>query len=609
LNASLHKGVQAGVASATERTRASSLHGFETWEEDAFFISLAQDRKSVSSPGTNHLFEESQAMSEMRFSKSNDVIGTTNRGNPAESGLCTLCRADCQGRCETFMASLVGRALLYPKDFGLVTAGANNTCHVGVSYNSLRIQGHVYGAQGVAPGLSTDPDDCIFPNVSLETAFGRAVKVRSRIPLMTGALGSTIIAEKYWDSFAIGAALVGIPVVIGENVVGVDQRSVISKGKVVSAPELERRIESYGRYSDGYGALMVQLNVEDTRSGVAEYIAQKYGDKLIIELKWGQGAKDIGGEIQVTSIDHARSLKHRGYIVDPDPEEEWVQAAFDEGAIPSFARHSRVGGTNLSSIDQVREEFMKRVDYLRSIGLNRISLKTGSYGMEELAMAIRFATDAGLELLTIDGSGGGTGMSPWNMMQSWGVPSLNLHAKAYEYASILAARGQQVVDMSFAGGFALEDHIFKAMALGAPFTKLVCMGRAIMIPGFVGTNIEGAIHPERREAIFGNWYQLPKSVKDLGGKPEEIFAGYYDVEVKVGKKEMKNIPYGAIAFWTLADKLTCGLQQLMAGARKFSMAHLSRSDLFSGNRETALETGIPHVSEANDETARKILTS
>ena len=153
-------------------------------------------------------------------------------------------------------------------------------------------------------------------------------------------------------------------------------------------------------------------------------------------------------------------------LIPTSPE---VQMAFEKGAIKSFARHSRLGGTNLDSVDLVREDFMKTVDYLRKIGFKRISLKTGSYGMEELAMAIKFATDAKLDLLTIDGSGGGTGMSPWNMMQSWGVPSINLHSKAYEYASILAAQGKRVVDLSFAGGFALEDSIFKGIALGAPF--------------------------------------------------------------------------------------------------------------------------------------------
>ncbi len=84
---------------------------------------------------------------------------------------------------------------------------------------------------------------------------------------------------------------------------------------------------------------------------------------------------------------------------------------------------------------------------------------------------------------------------------------------------------------------------------------------------------------------------------------------YLDVEKKVGKREMKNIPYGAIAFWTMADKLACGLQQLMAGARKFSTDQITREDIFSGNRETARETGIKHISDVNDETAKKILNS
>ncbi len=545
----------------------------------------------------------------MRFSKNNDVLGTANRGNPAESSLCTLCRADCQGKCETWLSSLVGRKLLYPRDFGLVTAGANNTTHVGVSYNSLRIQGYAYGAHGIAKNLSKDPDDCIFPNVDLTTEFGYEIKTKSRIPLMTGALGSTFIAAKYWDSFAVGGALIGIPIVVGENVVGVDKESTITKGKVTKSPELDRRVDTYLRYYDGYGAIIVQMNVEDTRNGVAEYIAGKYGDKCIIELKWGQGAKDIGGEIQVTSLEYALFLKKRGYVVDPNPELPEVQEAFKQGAIKSFARHSRLGGTNLDTVDLVREDFMKSVDYLRSLGFKRISLKTGSYGMEELAMAIKFASDAKMDLLTIDGSGGGTGMSPWNMMQSWGVPSINLHSKAYEYASILAAKGQRVVDLSFAGGFALEDSIFKGLALGAPYTKLICMGRAIMVPGFLGANIEGVLHPERKEKLNGNWSELPKTVSSIGNNAEEIFASYFDVQKKVGKNEMKNIPLGAIAIWTMADKLSCGLQQLMAGARKFAVKEISRRDIFAANRETAKETGIAHIADINDETAKKILNS
>lgn len=541
-----------------------------------------------------------------QWPKVNDVLGTTNRGDATESGLCTLCRADCQGKCETFMSSMVGRKLLYPRDFGIITAGSRNTTHLGISYSSLRINGYNYGAYGIPQGLSDNPDDCIFPNVNLETEFGNEIKTKCRVPMMTGALGSTFIAAKYWNSFAIGAALVGIPIVIGENVVGVDRESIID-GKAKKSPELDRRINTYLKYFDGYGAIIIQMNVEDTRNGVAEYVIDKYGDKVIIELKWGQGAKNIGGEIQVTDLEYAKFLKNRGYVVDPDPTRPEVIEAFNSKSIKSFARHSRLGYTDLSSPDKVRENFMNSVAYLRSIGYKRITLKTGSYGMEALAMAIKYASDAKLDLLTIDGSAGGTGMSPWNMMETWGVPSLLLHAKAYEYANILAAKGQKVVDLAFAGGLAREDHIFKALALGSPFTKLICMGRSMMIPGFLGSNIEGVLKPEKRAALNGNWDKLASSVNSIGSSAEEIFTGYYDVQKKVGTSEMPNIPFGAIAIWTMVDKLAAGVQQLMAGARKFKLSAISRNDIFSGNRETEKETGIPFLTDIADETAKKIL--
>jgi hypothetical protein len=539
--------------------------------------------------------------------KQNDALGTSNRGNPCESGLCTLCTSDCKGKCETWLSSLVGRKLLYPRNFGNITAGSANIVSQGAGYHALRIQGYAYGAHGLDGRLSNDPDDCVFPNVDIGTSFGRDVTTKCRVPIMTGALGSTFIAAKYWDSFAIGAALCGFPIVVGENVVGIDKEAVIEKGKTKSAPELDRRIETFLRYYDGFGAIIVQMNVEDTRNGVAEYVIDKYGDKVIIELKWGQGAKDIGGEIQVTDIDYALFLKKRGYVVDPDPTNHVVRKAYEHHGLTSFARHSRLGGTDLSDVAQVREAFMAEVARLRGLGYKRISLKTGSYGMEALAMSIRFAADAKLDLLTIDGSGGGTGMSPWNMMDHWGVPSLPLHARTYEYCKVLENRGIAPPDISLAGGFAREDHIFKAIALCAPFTKLVCMGRAPMIPGFLGSNIEGVFKPERRAAVSGHWEELPPSVKNLGTCPEEIFAGWEAVADKVGEDEMANIPFGAVAMYGYADKLGCGLQQFMAGARKFKLDQIARDDLMAANRETAEVTGIPYMTESQHDRAMAIL--
>ena len=168
-------------------------------------------------------------------------------------------------------------------------------------------------------------------------------------------------------------------------------------------------------------------------------------------------------------------------------------------------------------------------------------------------------------------------------------------------------RGIAPTDISLAGGFAREDHIFKAVALCAPYSKLVCMGRAPMIPGFLGSNIEGVFKPDNRAALNGHWEELPPSVKSVGTYPEEIFAGWEAVREKVGDKEMANIPFGAVAMYGYADKLGCGLQQFMAGARKFSLNEIERQDLMSANRETAEVTGIPYMTDAQNDRALDIL--
>ena len=333
----------------------------------------------------------------------------------------------------------------------------------------------------------------------------------------------------------------------------------------------------------------MQLNVEDTRLGVDEYVVGKLGVETI-ELKWGQGAKCIGGEIKVDSLERALELQKRGYIVTPDPSEPVNQAAFKDGAIREFERHSRLG-----FIDE--EAFYAEVQRLRDIGFKRITLKTGAYGLRELAMAIKWSSNAAIDLLTIDGAPGGTGMSPWRMMEEWGMPSLYLHAAAYEFCKNLADRGQRVPDIAFAGGFSSEDGVFKALALGAPFARAVCMGRALMIPGMVGKNIQQWL----REG------KLPSTVSQFGSTPEEIFVNYEDVLNMVGRDEMSKIPLGAVGIYSYAEKIKVGLQQLMAGARCFNVPAITRRELMSLTEDCAKVTGIPYLMDAYREEAMEIL--
>ena len=70
---------------------------------------------------------------------------------------------------------------------------------------------------------------------------------------------------------------------------------------------------------------------------------------------------------------------------------------------------------------------------------------------------------------------------------------------------------------------------------------------------------------------------------------------------------MKNVPFGAVAMYGYADKMACGLQQFMAGARKFNLSEIARDDLMAANRETAAETGIAYMTDALDDNAQKIM--
>ena len=519
----------------------------------------------------------------------NDATQTGNRSRNVVpgSGLCTRCLDSCRGNCEVFKSSFRGREVIYPGPFGDVIAGGDKDYPI--DYSHLNIQGYALGAQGLPEGVVGDPDNTLFPMVDTETEFGYTNKVKMRVPIFTGALGSTEIARKNWEHFAVGAAISGISLVCGENVCGIDPGLELdSKGKVARSPDMERRVNEYRRYHEGYGDVLVQLNVEDTRLGVAEYVLDKLGVETI-ELKWGQGAKCIGGEIKVNTLDRALELQKRGYLVTPDPGDPAIQAAFADGAIREFERHSRLG-----FVDE--EDFYKSVEHFRSLGAKRVTLKTGAYPMRELAMALKWASNARIDLLTIDGAPGGTGMSPWRMMEEWGVPTFYLQCMANELAERLAQKNAYVPDIAIAGGFSTEDHVFKVIALGAPHTKAVCMGRALMIPGFVGKNI-------------GVWLQeqdLPKTVGSFGTTKEEIFVTYETLKAKYGD-EVDSFPMGAIGVYTYVDKIKTGLQQLMSGSRNMRLDTITRSDLMALTREAADISGIPFVTDAYRDEAMRII--
>lgn len=525
----------------------------------------------------------------LRRPNSNESLGTYNRSTSVvpQSGLCSRCIDGCRGGCDIFKSSFRGREVLYPGPFGMITSGGDK--EYPIDYSHLNIQGYVVGAFGLPENMQNS-EHAIFSNVNTETIYGWKNKIAMKIPIFTGAIGSTEIAKRNWDHFAAGAAISGITIVVGENVGGMDSQVKFDiNKKIISSPELDRRINSYKKYhTDKYGEIRVQMNVEDTMLGVAEYVSSKH-DLDTIELKWGQGAKCIGGEVKLPTIEKAMSMKNKGYIVEPNPDDPLIKSMYLNGSLKEFERHSRVG-----FID--RDNFINHVEYLRDLGFKRVTLKTGAYSMVELAMAIKYCSEAKIDLLTIDGAPGGTGMSPWPMMEEWGIPTFYLQSLAYEFAEKLKNQGEYIPNLAIAGGFSDESNVYKALAMGSPYFKAVCMGRALMIPGFVGKNI-------------GKWIEnndLPRTIFEYGEKPEQIFVCYEELAQKFGD-DMKHLPLGAIGIYTYTQKFKIGLQQLMAGSRKFNLESLKRSDLMALTEESSKVSGISYLMNAYRNEAMKIL--
>jgi glutamate synthase domain-containing protein 2 len=254
-----------------------------------------------------------------------------------------------------------------------------------------------------------------------------------------------------------------------------------------------------------------------------------------------------------------------------------------------FERHSRVG-----MVEQ--NEFLSRVSELRSAGAKYVFLKTGAYRPADLARALKFSSLAKIDMLTIDGAGGGTGMSPWRMMNEWGIPTVEVEALTYNFADRLAKKGEYVPPITIAGGFILEDQIFKGLALGAPYVKAIGMARgpiaAAMVGKTIGSKIEGG--------------QLPSSIKKYGEGIEEVFITSSALKQRFGR-DFKRLPAGAIGLYTYVQRLSQGLKQLMSGTRKFALDYISRDDIFTLTRKASEVTGIKYVMDVDKDEVDEIL--
>lgn len=498
------------------------------------------------------------------------------------SGMCPVCTEDCNVMCEVSKGAIRGREVLYPspEHFGKSTAASNKNYFL--DWSHFQIMSELQSAKGIEP----DSDIAFFENVKINTVIGARGKnpIKQKLPVHIAGLGSTAVAKRNWKELASGAAMAGVSEVIGENVCGMDSEAVYSNGKVQSSVDLEFRVNSYLNFWDGEnGRIVLQTNVEDQRAGVDEYGLSKL-EVEVIERKWGQGAKAIGGEVRLNSIERALELKSRGYVVVPDPEDPSVQEAFRAGAFKTFERHSRVGFPE-------HDRFIDDVDNLRTMGAKNVFLKTGAFKPEAVAFTMKVASEAKLDLVTFDGAGAGTGMSPVMHMHELGTPTIWLFSQVMKCAKLLKDRNLHVPDVSFAGGFINEAQMYKAFALSdlgdGPICRSIGMARAPLTAAMKG----------RRFSELAKEGKLPGSFsKEYGDDPKTFMISAGTVAKTYPDKEIgTEIPWGGVALYTyFQDRLGEGLKQLMAGTRRFTFDSIEYGDIVTltdiASRVSGVET-------------------
>lgn len=482
----------------------------------------------------------------------NSAFSNTRNRSPyiaASSGMCSLCAENCESLCELGLAAVLGAQAVYP-----TTTGANQVAsekQYPLDFSAFNINGRVFGAAGAAADYAQAG---IF-NVKLGVEYGAAHKVKLALPVILPAL-----IKLNWRDYFGGAAMAGVTCMIGEDAKSKDPGLRLENGKIAEFPFLQEILDSFNQYYRGYGQIVLQCNVEDDMLGAPEIALQKYGAQAI-EFKFGQAAKGTQPVNRLPNLEAALAKQRLGGLVRPDPSDPAVQAAYEEGVCPNFYLYAR-----LPLWDEAF--FAARIAELRGLGMQNVYFKMAGYDPADMERVLRIAAANAVDMVTFDCAGGGSGYSPCKMMNEWGRPAVLLESELLQILGRLRAEGLGLPAICLTGGFASEDQVFKALALGGGQVQAIGLCRATMAAAMRGASIGKAVQA-------GN---IPPQLKQYGASVEELFADLPDLRALYGKAANGFSP-GAIGVFSYLNKIAFGLRHFGALNRKFDIAYFDKTDL------------------------------
>jgi len=471
------------------------------------------------------------------------------------SGMCSFCTADCIGTCEIGLSGVLGAAMVYPTNTGDNQVASEKD--LPIDYSHFNINGRCFGAVG-APA---DSEQATIFNVGLERTIGKKNPLKVQLPLTLPAL-----IKLNWKDYFAAAAMAGIPCVIGEEARGKDPNLVIENGKITAFPKLNEILDAFREYDRGYGCIILQCNVEDDMLGLPEYAITQCGAENI-EFKFGQSAKGTQPASRVKTLEDALKQQANGMIVYPDPSDPAVQEAYGRGACPTFWTYGRLPMWDENNL-------VPRIAKLRELGLKRVFFKMAGFDRADMEHVLRLAIAAEVEMVTFDGAGGGSGRSPSKMMNEWSLPAVCIESALVEICRRLEAEGLTIPDITITGGFATEDQVYKALAIGAPYVTAVGLCRATMAAAMSSQKI-GQLLEEGK---------LPPHLQKYGTTKEELFWHMSELRGLYGDK-VDTMSTGAIGAYSYLQRIAFGLRHFAALNRKFDVKYIDQSDVIPLTRD------------------------
>ncbi|MBL1109799.1 alpha-hydroxy-acid oxidizing protein [Streptomyces sp. 5-8] len=296
----------------------------------------------------------------------------------------------------------------------------------------------------------------LYTDVELDAVVGGFA---SRLPLYVSAFGSTQVASHdLGEAAGRQAGRLGIPMVIGENVVPVNGYRSAAEAEV---SPLLGRIAAYTRAAassgnEEYGGVVVQQSTEDADAEVWNLV---YSDpvcepllatgRLAFELKVGQGAKPGLGGLTVLGREAA------GRVAE--------QYATDEVFGTGGDRVLRI-----SSPGTFTEEILRQQIRLMRNNFPRAKVWVKLHPGRDVALAAATAWAAGADSVTVDGAEAGTAWAPSGFLGQVGLPLGECLTRIGRTGNCLLASGRM-----WEGTRAV-----KALALGA---HAVGLGRAALL--------------------------------------------------------------------------------------------------------------------------------